>query len=231
MVVRAYDGTHSNASAYSLRWNGSAWLPFGGAMDPGTGTGVYAISNLQVSSKGTIECLVTEEGLAAAAPATYLMQTDGKAAWSTVAQPTNASALAIDSMNRPLIAYAGTDGARISAFVEMWDPFNTGFWVQIGGAINAVATGKIYTAWAIVLDSTNAPIVGFTEPQSGSTYAYFEKYTPAGGWASIGGPLSFAAQDVGALYMAKDTSNRIIAGITPALAPWGSFVYRSNQGL
>jgi hypothetical protein len=125
------------------------------------------------------------------------------------AQNAISHSLALDSANRPVVAFFENDGTSFNIYVKRWDGTN---WVLLGGALDVNLGEQAYDP-SLALDASGNPVVAWHEHTPGQFDNIYVKRWDGTGWVQLGGALDVNVNDGAALAsLALDASgNPVVA--------------------
>ncbi len=196
-VIAWNDGTSGNFEIYLKRWSGSAWIELGASATGGGISGFAAPSlrpSLALDSTGNPVVAWGENG------EIYLKRWNG-AAWvdiggsaadggiSATAGSSLHPSLALDSSDRPVVAWRETTDGNDEVYLKRWDGAN---WVALGGSATgggiSANSGNSRTP-SLRLDGAQNPSVAWWDTTSGSGKVYFKRWDGAN-WIELAGSAS-----------------------------------------
>ena len=125
------------------------------------------------------------------------------------AQNAISHSLALDSANRPVVAFFENDGTSFNIYVKRWDGTD---WVLLGGALDVNLGEDAYDP-SLALDASGNPVVAWHEHTPGQFDNIYVKRWNGTSWEPLGGALDVNVNDGAALAsLALDASgNPVVA--------------------
>ncbi|MFT3921013.1 MAG: Ig-like domain-containing protein [Myxococcales bacterium] len=180
---------------YAYKWSGSTWQPLGAAWNPvgAPPQGVVARPALRASSAGTpfIATRGSDGNVYVAQWTAGAWQAVGGAVNPVPGQLSQLNvSLALTKADRPVLAFAQTDGAPApvsNAYVMQW---SGAAWVQRGSAINPAPGQNVgMNSRSLLLDSNDVPYVLVSQPNAAGTLKGHVQRLVGTNWVPLGGPL------------------------------------------
>ncbi len=229
-VVAWVDQRSGNWDVYLTRWDGAAWNDYAGSSLSGGLSASAATStgpSVALDHSGRpIVAWYEYPSVGATASDIYLKRWNGSA-WVELGgsatgagisgtpsyySTTSRSAVAVDSLDRPVVAWTEySDATNREVFLKAW---NGTSWVELGGS--ATAGGVSHSAGLastpqLVLDASDRPIVAWSDNRTG-TYQVYVLAWNGSAWQSYGSSSLVSAQPLAAVVvgLSLDDSGRPI---------------------
>lgn len=198
ILLESSDGQKTNA--YVQQWNGTKWVPLGGALNPSATSLGASVFIEGYGQSGAFVALLASDG-------TYLnvyVYSWSGTAWNLLGKPINATAgqsavarpvLRLNSAGQPLVAFDESDGTVVNGYVYQW---NGSAWLPVGGAINAVAGQSFAGNPQLAITSVGRPTF-VSQESDGVLSNYYVMQWSGSAWTQRGPLLNpVAGQSPGA---------------------------------
>ena len=190
-VVIPWDAC-TNYNIFVKRWNGSSWVNVGNALDRVLSNNANEPS-IAIGSDGLpVVTWHEDSGLAT----DVVVKKWNGSAWTTLssaldislAEQAVAPIVAIDNLNRPVVAW--TESSPANAYNLFVKRFQGGTWVQLGTVVDRTLSDSTGSG-SMVINSAGNPVIAFNEFVSPNFHnVYVRRWVPSTGtWANVGGAL------------------------------------------
>jgi hypothetical protein len=203
----------TRGDVYVKRWDGNFWVTVGSALDVDA---TWSAENPSIALDSSENPVVAwHESSGVGESYIYVKYWNGSS-WVRLGTALDVnfgwssynSSLALDKMNRPVVAFyeQQVSGPLSRVYVKRW---NGTAWVQLGSALNVQSTERAFEP-SLALDASGNPVVAWSE-ERGETFNTYVKRWDGGKWVSLGGALDiFADTDSRGPSLKLDSSNNPI---------------------
>jgi hypothetical protein len=223
-VLAISEDTGGIFTIYVRRWQNGSWVPVGSALNTETNDNNFDTDGIEpflaLDSLGNPVVSWSEVSGIDGVRRLYMWRWTG-AYWQVlgtfiIAGDTRNPSLALDSLDRPVVAWQDFNGSNYDIYVY---GFNGSTWVQYGAGPLDINAGSPAYDPSLALDSNNNPVITWYEELGGNSLNVYVKHWNGSAWVQYGagGPL-----DITPFNTAYVPSLALDNGGNPSVA-WSEF--------